>query len=131
MIATNNYDAMINIYNMPMPASGGDYDPYGEILTNVLPYILLLIFVPPVYNTVFLMVREKESRIKESMRMMGMRDTAYWLSWWAYYTCVTTTICLLSWAILMINVIKNSDASIVLIYFIFYAQAVFAEIIFI
>ena len=119
------------MYNKPMKATDATTDPYESILTGVLPYLLLLIFIPPVYNTVFMIVREKETRMKESMRMMGMRDVAYWLSWWAYYSCVTTVICLLSWGILMINVIENSDAGIVLLYFIFYAQAIFAEIIFI
>ena len=114
-----------------MAATTATTDPFEGILTGVLPYLLLLIFIPPVYNTVFMIVREKETRMKESMRMMGMRDVAYWLSWWAYYSCVTTVICFLSWGILMINVINNSDAGIILLYFIFYAQAIFAEIIFI
>lgn len=113
-----------------MPASNNKSDPYTQILTSTLPFLLLLIFIPPVYNTVFLQVKEKESRIKESMRMMGMKDSAYWLSWYAYYTCVSTAMVFLAWIVLLINVMPNSNVFLVFVYLLFYAQAVFGEIIF-
>ena len=91
----------------------------------MLPFLLLLIFIPPVYNTVFMLVKEKESRIKESMRMMGMRDSAYWLSWYAYYSVVSTVIVFLAWLVLLINCIVYSNSFLVLVFMIFYAQAVF------
>ena len=91
-----------------------------------MPFLLPLIFIPPVYNTVFLIVKEKESRIKESMRMMGMKDKAYWLSWYVYFTMVSTMICFLAWCVLLINCIEYSNVFLVLVFFIFYAQAVFA-----
>ena len=109
-----------------MPASSDTSDPFTQVWTLTLPFLLLLIFIPPVYNTVFLLVKEKESRIKESMRMMGMSDKAYWLSWYVYFTIVSTLICLLSWMVLLINCIKYSNSFLVLVFFIFYAQAVFS-----
>ena len=75
---------------------------------------------------VFLLVKEKESRIKESMRMMGMRDSAYWLSWYVYYTLISTLIVFLGWLVLLTNCMKYSNPFIILIFFIFYAQAIFA-----
>ena len=86
----------------------------------------MLIFIPPVYNTVFLLVKEKESRIKESMRMMGMLDKAYWLSWYVYYTIISTAIVVLSWCVLLINCINYSNPFLVLVFMLFYGQAVFA-----
>ena len=61
-------------------------------------------YIPPVYNTVFLIVREKESRAKESMRMMGMSDVSYWLSWVIYWTAINFTIAFLIYLIGIINV---------------------------
>ena len=94
-----------------------------------MPLLILLIFIPPVYNMIFLLVKEKESRIKESMRMMGMRDSAYWLSWYVYYTLVSTLIVFLAWLVLLINCIGNSNSLLILIYLLFYAQAIFAQIV--
>jgi len=104
-----------------MPASSNTSDPFTTVLTSTLPFFLLLIFIPPVYNTVFLMVKEKESRIKESMRMMGMLDSAYWLSWYVYYTCVSSSIVFLSWLILLINVIEYSNSFLILVFMLLYA----------
>ena len=129
-IESQNEDATISLLAAPMPASSDTSDPFTQVWTLTLPFLLLLIFIPPVYNTVFLLVKEKESRIKESMRMMGMSDKAYWLSWYVYFTIVSTMICLLSWAVLLINCIKYSNSFLVLVFFIFYAQAVFSQIVF-
>lgn len=97
----------------------------------MLPFLILLIFIPPVYNTIFLIVREKETRIKESMRMMGMRDTAYWLSWYCYYTIVSTIMVFGAWLVLLAGVFANSNQFLILVFLLAYAQSVFAQILFI
>jgi hypothetical protein len=53
---------------------------------------------------VYRIVYEKVTRAKESMRMMGLGDFAYWFSWLAYYTIVNTVLVLICWAILLVNV---------------------------
>jgi hypothetical protein len=57
-------------------------------------------YIPPLYRTVYRIVQEKESRVKESMRMMGLGDLAYWMSWYTYYTTVNFAISFLTWAML-------------------------------
>ena len=78
---------------------------------------VLIVFIPPVYNMVFKIVREKESRTKETMRIMGMTDMPYWFSWLAQYTVINTIVVLLSWGALMINVINYSQGWYILIFF--------------
>ena len=78
---------------------------------------VLIGFIPPVYNMVFKIVREKESRTKETMRIMGMTDMPYWFSWLAQYTIINTIVVLLSWGALMINVINYSQGWYILIFF--------------
>lgn len=105
-------------------------DSFKGVLTKILPFLFILIFIPPVYNMVSLIVKEKESRMKENMRMMGMTDTPYWLSWYVYYTLVSTIVVVLAWSMLMINVIEVSDSFLILAYLWIYAQAVFGFIVF-
>ena len=88
--------------------------------------MLIFMFIPAVYNTVYMIVREKESRVKETMRIMGMNDFAYWMSWYVYYTIITTIISLLAWSFLCINVIVYTDSLTILILILLYAQALFA-----
>lgn len=74
------------------------------MLWSIFGDLLLLLYVLPVYNMVFFIVKEKEYRAKESMRMMGLSDTPYWLSWWVYYTLINTVTAFLAWLVLSINV---------------------------
>ena len=113
----------------PMPTETSIEDAMQQILPQILPFFLLIAYIPPVYNTVFHLVKEKESRTKESMRMMGMTDTAYWLSWFCYYTLINTAISTLSWIILLINVINYSNPFYVWLFFWLYGQAVFGQIV--
>lgn len=129
-IETGNDNALIALMASPMAANTDTSDPFSDFQVDVLPFMILLMFIPPVYNTVFMLVKEKESRIKESMRMMGMKDSAYWLSWYVYYTTISTIVAILAWAVLLINCIKASDSILVLIFFILYAQAIFGQIVF-
>jgi cellulose synthase/poly-beta-1,6-N-acetylglucosamine synthase-like glycosyltransferase len=62
-----------------------------------------------VYRIVF----EKVTRAKESMRMMGMGDFAYWFSWFSYYTVVNTILTTLVWICLMINVLNRKSAGFI------------------
>ena len=78
----------------------------------------------------FKIVREKESRTKETMRIMGMTDLPYWLSWFAFYTIINTVVTTVAWAILLINVVKYSSYGYVWIFFWLYGEAVFGQIIF-
>jgi ATP-binding cassette subfamily A (ABC1) protein 7 len=87
-------------------------------------------YILPVFTTVSLIVKEKESKAKESMRMMGMTDIPYWLSWFAFYTSLNTIFALMAWAVLCINVIGASNPIYIFLYIWLYGQSVFGEIVF-
>jgi len=85
-------------------------------LSGVLPLLMLFMYILPVFFIVSLIVKEKESKARESMRMMGMTDSPYWLSWFAYYTILNTLLSLIAWAVLCINVIGFSNPIFVLLW---------------
>jgi len=87
-------------------------------------------YILPVFTIVSLMVKEKESKARESMRMMGMTDFPYWFSWFFYYTTLNTILSLIAWLVLCINVIGASNPWYVLLFIWLYGQSVFGEIIF-
>ena len=74
---TGKEDAMITMMGVPLPAEAIVVDLFSRIFSRQLPTFLLLMFILPLYNTVFAIVKEKESKAKESMRMMGMVDTSF------------------------------------------------------
>ena len=95
-----------------------------------MPLFFLFTYIPPVYNMVFRLVKEKESGAKESMRMMGMTDAPYWLSWWFHFTCINLVITIASCGILCINVINYSEKIYLFLFIFLYGEAVFAQIVF-
>lgn len=114
-----------------MPTETTVYDPvFQAVLAGMLPLFLLLGFIPPVYNMTFKIVREKESRTKETMRIMGMTDLPYWLSWFVFYTIINTVVTTLCWGVLLINVITYSQPFYLWIFFWLYGEAVFGQILF-
>lgn len=105
-------------------------DPLQNGLALLLPLFLLLAFIPPVYNITFKIVREKESRAKETMRIMGMTDLPYWLSWFCFYTILNTVLSTLAWLTLLPRVITYSNTGYVWLLFWIYGEAIFGQIIF-
>jgi ATP-binding cassette subfamily A (ABC1) protein 3 len=113
-----------------VPAAVYIEDDFGSVLVDMLPFFLLVMFIPPVYNLVFLIVKEKESRARESMRMMGMTDFPYWLSWFLFYSAVNTAMVTLGWLTLVFNVITYSQSFWWWLFFWLYGECVFGQIVF-
>ena len=73
-------------------------------MRELVPLFLILTYVPLMYRTTHKIVSDKTLRTKETMKMMGLGDFAYWASWYSYYTIINTIIAVLCTAILRINV---------------------------
>ena len=126
----DNNNAFFGTMLQPIPTETTVTDPFEIALRSLLPLFLLIIYIPSVYNLTFKIVREKETRAKETMRIMGMTDLPYWLSWFCFYTIVNTIVTTLAWGILMINIINYSVPAYIWLFFWLYGQAVFGQIIF-
>jgi hypothetical protein len=77
--------ASINLMSVPMQSDNLKIDKFTS-LNIIFANLVAILYILPLYNMVFFIVKEKENRTKESMRMMGMSDLPYWLSWLTYYT---------------------------------------------
>lgn len=62
---------------------------------------------------------------------MGMNDFSYWLSWFVFYTFVSTLVAFTCWAVLCINVIDKGQYGYTFLWFWVYGQTMFGEIVFI
>ena len=97
----------------------------------MLPFFVLVMFILPVYRTLQRILSEKESRARESMKMMGLSDSSYWLSWFTYYFFVVTVIAILCTILLSINVVKYSSKGLVFLFFWVYGMSLFGFVVFI
>jgi hypothetical protein len=55
------------------------------VMDQILPLFTVIIYSLPYMYLLQRAVEEKQSKTRESMRMMGMIDSAYWVSWFLVY----------------------------------------------
>ena len=56
-----------------------------EVMDNIFPVFLVLLYTFPVLYILQKAVEEKQNKTRESMRMMGMHDSPYWASWFLVF----------------------------------------------
>ena len=93
---------------------------------GLISFFVTLMYLIPVYRITFRIVSEKESRARESMRMMGLQDSSYWMSWLSYYFILVTTISLVITIVLGVaQVTKYSDGFLFFIYLWLFGMSLF------
>lgn len=64
------------------PASVGE-------LADGFPFYVMIVFLIPFYYLTSKIASEKESKAREGMKMMGLQDSVYYLSWFILYGSIT------------------------------------------
>ena len=82
---------------------------FQQILDGVLASALLLVWIVPYIRFVLVMTNEKETRIKETMRIMGMSEAAYAGSWFVQYLITAFIISFLLTLFGGLFFLKNSE----------------------
>lgn len=72
-------------------------------------------------------VHEKERRLKESMKMMGLPGWAHWLAWFfTSFLLLATSNVLMAIEIHLGKILPNSDASVICVYLLAFSAATIA-----
>lgn len=74
---------------------------------------------------------EKESKIREGMKIMGMKNSSFYLSWITWYMIVYTIISLLVSLILKGSIYANSDWFLIFIWHWLFSMTLIAQSLFI
>jgi hypothetical protein len=115
---------------IPMKASTYVKDDFMDNMGDSWNFLMLFVFIAPVYRLIHNIVNEKEQRVRELMRMMGLTDFPYWLSWYTYYVLTMTFICFVM-TLILIPVFKISNLFLVFGFLWCFGMALFSYAIFI
>jgi hypothetical protein len=117
----------IDLAYMPMKTpSYNSVDPgVSEQLSLNFPFFFMFTFLIPLYYLVSKLAEEKESKSREGMKMMGLKDTSYFLSWLAFYVIVVIGMSIIIVCMLSINVFYYSNKLLVFILAFFYGLSLF------
>ncbi|XP_063714501.1 ATP-binding cassette sub-family A member 2-like isoform X3 [Symsagittifera roscoffensis] len=69
------------LYIQKFPAPCYDNDVFAEVIEHGMPLFMLLSWIYFSSVLVNAVAKEKETRLKESMRMMGLTRTVHWAAW--------------------------------------------------
>jgi ATP-binding cassette, subfamily A (ABC1), member 1 len=93
------------------------YDIFVDSISQTLPLLMVLAWIFTVSMTVKDIVYEKEKRLKEFMRVMGLTNGIHWLAWFITSFVIIMAICLFLSIILKYGrIVSKIDLSVLLVF---------------
>jgi len=96
-----------------------------ENLSRNFPFFLMIILLIPFYYLTSLLSAEKESKAREGMKMMGLKDNMYYLALFIFYTTVCILVSLIISIMCKLYVFKNNDFSVFFVFCLLYSMSFF------
>lgn len=127
-ISGKDPSASISVEMQRMPYPKYIDDKYLVALQSWLPFVLLISYIYPAINIAKSVVYEKEKKLKESMKMMGLQNWMHWMAWFIKSFLFLSTTTLLITILLCtrwqgegsLAVLNNSDPTLVFIFLLLY-----------
>eukprot|EP00457_Paulinella_chromatophora_P000191 gb/GEZN01000191.1/.p1 GENE.gb/GEZN01000191.1/~~gb/GEZN01000191.1/.p1 ORF type:complete len:1907 (-),score=328.53 gb/GEZN01000191.1/:145-5865(-) len=109
----------------PFPTPEHSQDNFASYMDKGIGLLLVIAFYWPFSGLVKSVVEEKELKLQEGMKMMGLQSTAFWLSWISTALVSLLCSCLLILALnaTVFPVFKHSSPSLLLVWWMGYGVA--------
>lgn len=101
----------------PFPTESFTSDTFQYVISSTLGMFYMLSYLYPVSQIVRALVLEKEMRIKEGMKMMGLTDFVYNMSWLIVLFCQMTVVSALITLVTADSVFEYSNNVLVFVFF--------------
>ena len=115
----------INFGMMAMKYEKYRTDPFGVFVGYIVPFFIVIAYMCPLCLYVLRMVREKETKAKEGMKIMGMSESTYFLSYFIQFFLTNIFYSVVN-SIILILVFKHVHFLIMFITFFLWGLCVFA-----
>ena len=83
------YGTKINFGIVPMKYKSYRSDPFGSVVGLLGPFFIIVAYMGHLCIYVYRMVLEKETKVKEGMKIMGLTEGIYFLSYFIQYTVIS------------------------------------------
>jgi ATP-binding cassette subfamily A (ABC1) protein 3 len=100
-----------------------------DFMSNIGPTLalfILLIFIAPQFRLVGFITEEKASRAREGMKIMGLNDSPYWISWFIYYIAICFVISVVVSAMFALFLFPHSGFIMLFLYVFLYGMSIFS-----
>ena len=94
-------------------------------MTLVFPFFIMSIYLLPLYYLVTKLAEERESRAREGMKMMGLKDETYFIAWFVFYSAIIIFISLILVGTASIKVFNKTNRWYVLLMVVEYGMSLY------
>jgi hypothetical protein len=131
-ITTGNNKIQLNTAIGPQKFLSFKNDPFARAIGFILPFFLVIAYVCPLCIVVFRIVSDKvntllnkESRAKEGMKIMGLTEGVYFLSYFLNYLIMNTIYSIIN-SIILLRVYTQIPYGYIFLFFWLYGLSVFS-----
>ncbi|XP_036439062.1 phospholipid-transporting ATPase ABCA1-like isoform X2 [Colossoma macropomum] len=122
----------LGVYTQQMPYPCYVDDAFVSSIATILPMFLVLAYMYTVCQTIKGLVLEKELRLKEVLRVVGVRNGPLWFSWFTENMVLLTIPCaLISLMVKYGKVLRYSDPSVIFVFLLVFCMATVMQCFFI
>ena len=110
---TGNQNAYIAVAFTPMHSLDHKKDGFLDGGTGLLGFFIFISYITAVIKFINRIGTDKETKIRESMQMMGLKDSSYWISWMVSYVSIYLVIAIFGTLIMAGTLFPQTNAGLV------------------
>jgi len=122
---SKNNDAQISYAYVPMMYKEYEDDLFGMLTDFLLGYFFLLSVLLPLITLIGKFMNDKISRMRESMKLMGINDSTYFISYFLFYAILQFLVSFGCAAIIKNTLFPKSNYLILAIFFFLFGIAIY------
>jgi len=102
---------------LPMPVGGKVVDGFYELIALAFPLVFIVAFLYTQKKVLNELISEKETKVRESLRMLGVRSFAIISSWFVTYGVIFAALCAIFAILASFYVFPGSSLTLIFIFF--------------
>nr|CCA22574.1 PREDICTED: similar to Stromal antigen 1 putative [Albugo laibachii Nc14] len=110
----------------PFPSQSFVSSPFYDSISSVFALLFILSYLYAISRILTVLIQEKESRSKEYMKILGVKEPAIFASWYLTYFMIYFTASILQAIGGKIGIFANSDIVLLFFFFFFFSLSVLA-----
>jgi len=114
----------LKIGMLPMMTIEHVQDVFLDRSEAFLGYMIVLCYLAPIFRIVSMIVLDKELKTRDGMSMMGLKDSAYWLSFFVYYFIILFVIAILLATVMVLFLFRHTNWFLLMFFFLLFGFAV-------
>lgn len=109
---------------VPFPVAGREKDVFAMMMPHLLAPFLLISLTFSVNRMITSVVHEREARLRDGMRLMGMEPAAFYLSWILTYVAIYLFVCVgVTGCLSLGRILPNSSPSLLFVWLLLFSLA--------